>query len=274
MKKSIYLAAAVVCLPTFAQNQTQPASPQTPPPATTSPSTPASATERLSQGLRNLVADHRLEDLPQAVQKTIREHSGGAKIADIDRETRTGRVLWEVEFEKEGKNTEIHVAEDGTLVQDAGIVARTTTRVGESSTAVGTPAAGQSGRSAISIGTKWEDLPPAIQQKAMQFGGKEKVADIDRETEDGRVEYEIEFSREGRNLEIEFAEDGTITESSDPSVAPVGSSGSTSATGAGRLPSTQPAQSTQPGQQSQPGQPRTQVPPPAQQPPASTQPQP
>ena len=107
------------------------------------------------------------------MQKTIREQSGGAKIADIDRETRTGRVLWEVEFEKDGKNTEIHVGEDGTLVQDAGIIARTT-RPGEPSTAVGTPAAGQTGRSALNMGTKWEDLPPAIQQRAMQYGGKEK----------------------------------------------------------------------------------------------------
>jgi uncharacterized membrane protein YkoI len=222
------------------------------------------------------VSDYRLRDLPQAVQKTVREQSGGSEIADIDRETRTGRVLWEVEFEKDGRNTEIHVAEDGTLVQDAGIIARTTSRVGESSTAVGTPAAGQTGRSALSMGTKWEDLPPVIQQKAMQFGGKEKVADIDRETEDGKVVYEIEFSREGRNLEIEFAEDGTIVESSDHSVAPVGA-GASSTTPASRLPSTQPAQPNQPTQPGQPGQPqsRTQpVPPPSAQPPGSTQPQP
>lgn len=272
MKKSIYLAAAVVCLPAFAQNQnqTQPASPQTPPPGT-----PASATDRLSQGLRNLVADHRLEDLPPAVQKTVREHSAGNKIADIDRETRTGRTVWEVEFEKDGKNTEIHVGEDGTLIPETGAFGRTATRPGEPATGVGTPAAGQSGRSAIAIGTKWEDLPPAIQQKAMQFGGKEKVADIDRETEDGRVEYEIEFSREGRNLEIEFAEDGTITESSDPSVAPVGA-GASSTTG--RLPSTtQPTQPAQPAQPAQPGQPqsRTQpLAPTSPQTPPSNQPQP
>jgi hypothetical protein len=126
------------------------------------------------------------------------------------------------------------------------------------------------------MGTKWEDLPPVIQQKAMQFGGKEKVADIDRETEDGKVVYEIEFSREGRNLEIEFAEDGTIVESSDHSVAPVGA-GASSTTPASRLPSTQPAQPNQPTQPGQPGQPqsRTQpVPPPSAQPPGSTQPQP
>jgi len=243
MKKSIYLAVAVIGLPAFAQNQNRPVA--TPPPGSTTPRTaPASTTERLSQGLRNIVTDHRLEDLPPAVQKTIREQTGNAKIADIDRETRTGRTVWEVEFEKDGKNTEIHIGEDGTLIPETGASARTATAPGQPATGVGTAAGGQTGRNALSMGAKYEDLPPAIQQRAMQFGGKEKIADIDRESDDGRVKYEIEFKRDGRNLEIEFAEDGTVLESNDPTAAPVGS---TSAAGTVR-PTVQPAQPTQPAQ--------------------------
>ena len=47
------------------------------------------------------------------------------------------------------------------------------------------------------------------------------VADIDREFFDRRIEFEIEFQRNGWNLEVQFAEDGTIMESNDPQVAPV-----------------------------------------------------
>ena len=268
MKNHLYLAAAIVSVSAFAQNPpaTQPRSSQAQPPAAQSgqPAAPAGVGERLSQGLSNLMADHRLEDLPPAVQKTIREQSGGQKIADIDRETRTGRTVWEVEFEKDGRNTEIHVGEDGTLIPEAGLLGRTdstvATRPGERTTAAGTPAGTQTGRSGLAMGTRWEDLPPAVQQKATQFGGKEKVADIDRETEDGRVVYEIEFKREGRNLEIEFGEDGSIVKSNDPAAA--AAQGASTAPGA-RTPSSQttpqsvPPSSGQQPQQTPPGtQPR------------------
>jgi len=215
--------------------------------------------------LGNLFSDHRLEDLPPAVQKTVREQAGAQKVADIDRETRTGRTVWEIELEQEGRNREFHVAEDGTLMPEGSVVGRaaneTAARTREV-TGTGAAAGSQTGRSVFSAGPKWEELPQAVQQRAMQFGGKEKVADIDRETDDGRVEYEIEFRREGKNLEVEFAEDGTITESSDPAAAPVGASPS----GASRSSvTTQPGQTSPqspqraqptPGQPNQPNQPR------------------
>ena len=57
-----------------------------------------------------------MNDLPEAVQKTIREHSADAKIADIDKETRTGRTVYEVQFAEPGKNPKLHIAEDGSIV--------------------------------------------------------------------------------------------------------------------------------------------------------------
>ena len=266
MKQYIYIAAFTLCGAGLAQDQNRiPAQPQparpaqaqpgqpsaTQPPSTTQDTTPRTAGERAAAAASNVFTDWRMEDLPQAVQKTIREQSAGQKIADIDRETRTGRTLWEVEIEKEGKNTEIHIAEDGTLVTEgAGLIGRTTDAAGsavtpgERPTATGTPAGTQTGRSGtdLRMGTRWEDLPPAIQQKAAQFGGKEKVADIDREDSNGRMGYEVEFKREGRNLEIHFGEDGSILESNDPAAAPA----------QGAAPATATPRSTQPGQPATP----------------------
>lgn len=254
MKNYICLGAIIVSVSVSVYGQNQNANPRP------QPGAQPTAGERLSQGLNNLINDHRLEDLPPAVQKTIREKSAGQKIADIDRETRAGRTVWEIEFEKDGRNTEIHVAEDGTLIPETGVLGRNdpsaTARTGErQDTAVGNPARTQTGRSALTRGTRWEDLPPAIQQKAAQFGGKEKVADIDRETEDGRVVYEIEFKREGRNLEIEFGEDGSIVKSSDPAAA--AAQGASTTPGAARTPSAQPQTRTQPAPPSTSQQPRT-----------------
>jgi len=55
--------------------------------------------------------------LPEAVQKTIQAHAPQSQIADIERHSDNGRVIYEVQFEDQGKNPSIKVAEDGTLVQ-------------------------------------------------------------------------------------------------------------------------------------------------------------
>lgn len=57
-----------------------------------------------------------LSDLPAAVQKVVNERAPGAKIDDIDKETRSGRVVYEIQFAEPGKNPKLHVAEDGSIV--------------------------------------------------------------------------------------------------------------------------------------------------------------
>ena len=58
----------------------------------------------------------KVSDLPAAVQKTIREKAPNAKIDDIDKETRSGRVVYEIQFAEPGKNPKMHIAEDGSIV--------------------------------------------------------------------------------------------------------------------------------------------------------------
>lgn len=56
------------------------------------------------------------EELPAAVQKTIRAQAGSVQIEDIDRVTRDGRTTFEAGFKKNGKHTELKVAEDGSVM--------------------------------------------------------------------------------------------------------------------------------------------------------------
>ncbi len=56
--------------------------------------------------------------LPPAVQKTIRDRSATAKIANIDKHTRNGRIVYDVSFEEKGINPKMTIAEDGTVVKD------------------------------------------------------------------------------------------------------------------------------------------------------------
>ena len=58
-----------------------------------------------------------MEDLPPAVRETVKAESGGGKIKELALETEGGKTFYEVEFEKDGKEHEIKIAEDGTVLE-------------------------------------------------------------------------------------------------------------------------------------------------------------
>ena len=62
--------------------------------------------------------DLKFTQLPAKVQKAIRDQAPTAKIADIKRRNRDGRIVYEVSFEDKGTNPSMTVAEDGTIIKD------------------------------------------------------------------------------------------------------------------------------------------------------------
>jgi uncharacterized membrane protein YkoI len=169
-----------------------------------------------------LATDYTYEDLPPKVQEFLHYRFGAQTITDIDREMRNGFPVWEIEFKEPGRNQEIHVDHQGIFIPGhEAIVGRPwdpTIPVRPPLPAAGTPPGTETGSSFIQESPVWESLPELVRQRALQFGGRPKVTDIDWEVEDGLLRYEIEFKREGWNLEIDFAEDGSIIESNDPGV--------------------------------------------------------
>lgn len=224
MKTYVYVAALILCGSGLAQNQNQTPNQAQPAQGQPSQTQPGSSQDqqstqsgRSASGLRNMLSNWRLEDLPAPVQKTVREQSAGQQIADIDREQRNGQTIWEVEFERKGRNPKIHVSNDGRLMGEQEVA--TLHKDYGLTPGVGAPAGAEAGRTKR-MATQWEDLPQPIQQKAMQFGGKDKTTDIDLKHRNGKNVYALEFERSGRNLEVTFAEDGTILKSNDPQAAP------------------------------------------------------
>ena len=57
-----------------------------------------------------------LSDTPAAVQKTINEKAAGAKIVRVEQEREHGKTVYEAVLAKDGKETGIEVAEDGTYL--------------------------------------------------------------------------------------------------------------------------------------------------------------
>ncbi|NIQ01244.1 MAG: hypothetical protein GWM98_13265 [Nitrospinaceae bacterium] len=59
----------------------------------------------------------KMEELPPAVQATVKTESEGGEIKELALETEDGKTFYEVEFEKDGKEHEVKIADDGTVLE-------------------------------------------------------------------------------------------------------------------------------------------------------------
>src|SRR5690348_6583035 len=122
-------------------------------------------------------ASQKFNELPPAVQKTVRAQAPNAEIADVTQKTENGAQVYQVEFRNEnGANSKILVAMDGTLVgsdlpKTAGTIERALTPTG----AVGTPLSA---------------LPEAAQKTIKTQAPNAPIAKISRHEENGRTIYE------------------------------------------------------------------------------------
>lgn len=140
-----------------------------------------------------------VETLPPAVRETIKREAAGRQIADIDRETWQGRTVYEVEFKAVGRNPQIHITEDGTIV-------KAEQPRGELGTTI----------RSLFMGTQLEDTPPAVQETIRREARDRSIRDIDVERRTGQRIYEVEID-DGRNVfQIHVAEDGRILHNTRP----------------------------------------------------------
>src|SRR5437660_11731730 len=95
-------------------------------------------------------ASQKFNELPPAVQKTVRAQAPQAEIADVSHNTDNGMDVYEIQFREPGRNPKVVVAADGRLVttdfaKPAGKVQRMLTPTG-------------------ATGTKLSSLPEAVQK--------------------------------------------------------------------------------------------------------------
>src|SRR5215472_2911568 len=61
-------------------------------------------------------ASQKFNELPPAVQKTVRAQAPNAEIADVTKKTQDGMDVYEVQFNEPGANPKVVVAADGKLL--------------------------------------------------------------------------------------------------------------------------------------------------------------
>jgi uncharacterized membrane protein YkoI len=117
-----------------------------------------------------------------------------------------GRVIYHIEIEKNNApNPRLRIAEDGTLASDpAPAIAPT----GDAVPLITDEYGGVIAPTFPKL--KLTDLSAAVQQTARREAAGREIADIDRETWNGRTVYEVEFKQRGLNSRVYVGEDGTL----------------------------------------------------------------
>ena len=142
-------------------------------------------------------ASTKFNELPPAVQKTVRAQSPNGEIDAVTTTTDNGMQVYEVKFKQpDGSTPKVLVAMDGRLVSSdfarpAGAVERVLTPTG-------------------AVGTKFSALPEAAQKTIKAKAPNVQIADISRHEDNGRVYYTVEFEDKGKNPSIKVADDGTL----------------------------------------------------------------
>jgi uncharacterized membrane protein YkoI len=140
-------------------------------------------------------ASQKFNELPPAVQKTVRAQYPNGEVADVTKKTENGMDVYEVQFREPGVNPKLLVATDGKLItsdsaRPAGAIQRALTPSG-------------------AVGTKFSALPEKAQMTIKAKAPETDITDISRQEKDGRVIYEVAF-RDKSTMRV--AEDGTLVQ--------------------------------------------------------------
>lgn len=61
--------------------------------------------------------DVKVQDLPPAVRATVEKEAQGAVLEDVERESKNGRVYYEVEIERGNVEWKLHIDEAGNVIK-------------------------------------------------------------------------------------------------------------------------------------------------------------
>ena len=122
----------------------------------------------------------KLEDIPPAAQAAIESYTSGEGIEKITHEKEEGKDFYKVEYKNDGRKFELEVDKDGEVLEAEEIVTM-------------------------------EDLPPAVQETVKTASAGAEIKELALlETEEGKIFYEIEFEKDGKEHKVKIAEDGTV----------------------------------------------------------------
>jgi uncharacterized membrane protein YkoI len=149
-------------------------------------------------------ASQDFNSLPPAVQKAVRSESPNGEITSVSKTTENGMDAYKVDIRNtdNNNNNTMVVTMDGRVLssdmptKQNGII----NDVKKALTPTG------------AVGTQFSALPEKVQKTIQASAPESEIANISRETDNGRTIYEVSFKDTGKNPSIKVAEDGTLVQ--------------------------------------------------------------
>lgn len=139
-----------------------------------------------------------IDKVPVAVKATIDAEAKGGTIGEIEMETEDGRTVYEADVIIDGREVEIQVAPDGTLLGKK-------TEDDESDDDDEGDNEDED-EEEVSL----DDVPAAVKATILKEAAGAEIEEVVKETEDGQTVYEAEVIVNGHETDIKVAADGTL----------------------------------------------------------------
>jgi uncharacterized membrane protein YkoI len=128
-----------------------------------------------------LVADTKVkvEDLPAAVQKTVKEQTQSAKLVGVSTEKEGGKTVYELETTVNGKSRDLMIDSAGAILS-------------------------------VEVEVALDSIPAAAQTAIQKKAGGGKITKVETVTTGSEVSYEAAYtSKSGKKAEVGVNADGT-----------------------------------------------------------------
>jgi uncharacterized membrane protein YkoI len=158
----------------------------------------------------------KLSELPQAVQKEVKQLAGKNTVGDISKDTESGKPIYHVAFNDEGIHTDLVLDQNGKVLLRSDETALFTEPL--------------KGTQSLSFKTAPQAVQNAIREHA---GTTANVTDIDKGTWQGQTAYKVLIQKNGSTRPLLISESGQVLQAnnSSGSSSGVGSSASSEKSG-------------------------------------------
>jgi uncharacterized membrane protein YkoI len=142
-----------------------------------------------------------IDQVPAAVKAALLAAARGGTIREIEMETENGQAVYEADVVLDGKEVEVRVSADGTVLgkeaddenedEDADDVDEEENDDGD-------------------VQISLAEAPEAVKATILKEAAGAEIKEIEKETEDGQVIYSAELVAGGQETDIEVAPDGKL----------------------------------------------------------------
>lgn len=159
-----------------------------------------------------------LDEVPPEVRKTIDQYAAGAKINEVELEKEDGKLVYDVEIVRDGKEVDFMVSPEGKYLGEEaedgdqgehGEHKAMSKHDDDDDEHEGDYEDDDEGEEEV---VTMEQLPAAVRVVADTLAAEGKITEITREREDDATVYEIEYVEGGEKASVEVAETGEIME--------------------------------------------------------------